>query len=491
MSIVARILFWGFWVIVMTVTWSHVLVNEAKGWFSSCYNCFGDWAAHLTYTTSLAYGQKWPLELPVFSGHQFSYPFFIDLLSAWLVKLGVDLRLAMIIPGWILSMLLVWLLVKLGEKISGKKLVGYLVPFLFLFNWGGEYLNIIVSRLVPQRGWLLGMPFSIIVYLLLWKWQETKNRKLLLLAGVITGCLPLIHFHSMLAVLFIAGGLMILNFSWKWVYFFLPAILLAAGQVSLFYSQSLGLSMIRFKLGWLAGEQNWLIFWVINLGMILLLGIYGFIKAKKKTKQWFGIFGSLFILGNLLIFQPFDWDNTKIFDHWYLMLAVLGGIGAERLLKHRRLWVKIGGGILITLAVLPGFLEVIKFNQYQKNKYLFFSRQQLEMAEEIKQVIEPKALVLTASNHNHWLPCLTGRKIVLGYDGWLWSYGINYSRQRSEVQLMYAGGEESKNLLTSYKIDYVLIGPDEEREYGANSDFFENNFPVVFNQGDEVIYQVR
>lgn len=410
------------------------------------------------------------------AGHKFSYPFLIDWLSAILVKLGLDLRWALIIPGWILSLILIWLIVRLGQKLTGSLAVGRLASLIFLFNGGKKFLNIVVAQLMPQRGWLLGMSLGIIIYLLFWQWLEKKQKKYLLIAGIIAGCLPLIHLHSLAAVIFVAGWLVIFNFSRQWLYFFLPLALLATPQILSFYS--LGLHLIKFNPQWLG----------LDLGLVIILGLIGFIKADKRLKKFVLPFWGLFILASLFVFQPFDWDNTKIFDHWYLMLAILASLALQKMWQ-KSWWLKIGAGILFGLMIWPGLAETIKFNQYQKNKYLFFGNEELALAEVGKKNIPPQAVVLTASNHNHWLPTLTGRKIVLGYTAWLWSYGVNYQQREADVKLMYQTG--SKSLLEKYKVNYVLIGPEERRQFRVNEAWFNKNFPVIELNRENKLYQIN
>jgi hypothetical protein len=183
-----------FWLII----WTKVLVVEPKGWFSACYNCWGDWSAHLTYTSSFAYSNNWPPELPVFSGHKFTYPFFIDLISAGLVKLGFDLPSALVLPGFVLSITLTGLIYYLGKTLTRSRLAAVFSVVLFLGNAGWDkdtrWLNFITSQLLPQRGILLGLSLSIVIYLLLLKKKP-------LWAGILAGLLPIIHTHSYLMVL--------------------------------------------------------------------------------------------------------------------------------------------------------------------------------------------------------------------------------------------------------------------------------------------------
>jgi len=461
LSIVASFIFWGFWIVFFTITWNSVLVKEVSGWFSSCYNCWGDWSAHLSYTTSFAYDQSLPWQLPIMAGHKFSYPFLVDLVSGILVKLGLNLRWALIIPGWILSILLIWLIVKLGEELTGEKSIGKLASFLFLFNGGGAYLNIVVSRLVPQRGWLAGMVMALLVYLLLW-------RKKPVWAGLMAGLLPLVQIHSYLAVLVVGF--------WSGWRFLFPALALGLPQILYFFPD--GANLIRIQPVWLT--DSW---------PVLVLGTIGFLLAKQKLRKFVWPFWGLFLLGHLLIFQPWGWDNTKIFDHWYLIMCLLGGVTLVKIWEGNR-QKKIVVATLLIASTYSGLTQTIKFNQYQKNKYQFFSNEQLSLAEMAKRIIPSQAVVLTASNHNHWLPALTGRKIVLGYAGWLWSYGIDYTQREKDVRLMYGGSTSAVSLLKTYQVNYVLIGPEEKKQFSVNEAWFKENFTEIELNQENALYRI-
>ena len=111
------------------------------------------------------------------------------------------------------------------------------------------------------------------------------------------------------------------------------------------------------------------------------------------------------------------------------------------------------------------------------------------MAEKVKSLTKSPAIVLTASNHNHWLPALTGRQIIMGYPGWLWTYGIDYLPRQADVAKMYQGGGE---LLKQYRVDYVVIGPDEKTQgLEINETYFAANFPLIFDESGYKLFQVK
>jgi hypothetical protein len=61
----------------------------------------------------------------------------------------------------------------------------------------------------------------------------------------------------------------------------------------------------------------------------------------------------------------------------------------------------------------------------------------------------------------------------MGYEGWLWSHGINGTRinerKRDEIE-MYKG---NYTLITEYGVDYVCVGP-YERAFARDNHFVIN-----------------
>ena len=508
---------------------------ETDGMYAGWVNIWGDWAAHLSYATSFGFGKNIPLEMPILAGAKFSYPFLADWFSGMLMKLGVNLVLAMLVPSLVLSMLLVAGLFKLGEKIIGTLKGGIVVSLLFLLNGGLgfwwwfkdinklgfketmmvlpreythleklaniEWINIITSQVVPQRGFLMGFPIAVLVYWLLWREFENRNkRKKLLLAGGLASMLPLIHAHSFVLVGWVAGWLMLMELiklkkdrvqlikSWSW--FWIPMIFLGLPQVGFFYGGSLSKDgFIRWQPGWVA-QGNLLWFWVKNLGFSLVLTIVGVKLATRKLIKFSLPFWGLFVMANLWIFQPWEWDNSKILTHWYLIACVFGAVAVVKGFNHKNWLVKGLTGLVLALSLLSGGLDVVRLTQYKNIRIRFFDREELMLAEWVRNNTQKDSRFLTADNHDHWVPCLTGRKIVLGFKGWLWTYGLDYSRQELAVGQAFRGEELANQALADYGVDYVVVGP-MERYQKINQKYYEDNFEVVYELGETKIFKVR
>jgi len=539
-ELIRLLMFFGFWAGLFFIIWKRMLVMETDGLYAGWVNIWGDWAAHLTYTTSFGYGSNFPPQMPILAGYKFAYPFLADFLSAILIKLKVNLIASMIMPSWLLSMILVAMLASFGKAVTKNWKAGILTTWLFLFNGGLgfwwwfkdlkklgwekvisnlpreythlekvaniEWINTISSQVVPQRGFLLGFPLAIFIYVLLWMyWDNKKRKKALFLAGWLTALLPLIHAHSFVMIGFVAGILAVMEIFksrgknkkikilGKWIKFFLPIILIGLSQWFYFFGTTAGnKGFIKFKIGWLSYRDNYnvLWFWIKNLGIVSLLSIMAVKKAEKKLRLFSLPFWGLFILANLWIFQPWEWDNSKFFTHWYLMISILIGGMIVKSLEQKKLYKKLLIGGIIVVCILAGSLDVWRLTQYENRKIRFWGNEELGLSSWVIKNTSPESIFLTADNHDHWLPTLTGRKIILGFPGWLWTYGINYSVQEKAVKEMFAGEDNAAWLLKKYNVTYVIVGPLEKTK-NINEKYYEKKFPVIKQTKTTKIYKIK
>src|SRR3989344_202096 len=127
---VANLIFWAGW---FAFVFSQMLKFEPDGLYAGWINVWGDWAAHLSYATSFAYGDNFPPAMPLLTQSRFGYPFLADFFAAIWVKLGLGLIPAMLFSSWLWAVLLTYWLMALGRTLSGKLRVGVLTAWLFLF----------------------------------------------------------------------------------------------------------------------------------------------------------------------------------------------------------------------------------------------------------------------------------------------------------------------------------------------------------------------
>lgn len=509
---------------------SHMLF-EKNGNLYSGGSTWGDLAVHITYISAFVQRGFFALqENPIFLGEKFSYHFFSDLISAVLIKLGLSLRASLIIPSFLFAITLVILIYFLVFRITKSKIGAVLAPFVFFFNgtifgvyyfwkdfeasemgfwkfansmtkeyahladYNIRFANIIADYILPQRPSILGMVMGVLAIYFLWIYWENKNKNNLLWGGIIVALLPIVHAQTFITMIMVAGFLFLIqvignikNFKkiiLDWIWFAIPVAIIALPQVLLFFP--LGKSFLKFQFGWMKGTESFVWFWTKNLGIYLILFPIAFIFAKKKLKTFYLAFFGVFIVSNLVLFQPYAYDNMKIIIWWFLLSVILVAELFEKLIKADRK----GYAVILVIFMLLIPTGILSVYRESYASWLMFSAEDIGIAEFINKNTPKEAIFLTSDKHNHPVPTLTGRQILMGYRGWLWPHGIDYSRRERDVLLMYGGKRQSRDLLEKYGVDYVFIGPSEINNFRANIEFFEKNYLKIFESQNYKIYEI-
>jgi hypothetical protein len=131
--------------------------------------------------------------------------------------------------------------------------------------------------------------------------------------------------------------------------------------------------------------------------------------------------------------------------------------------------------------------------------FVWASPEDRSLAAQVEQRTAPDSVILTLGRHNDPLMTLAGRRTVVGYTGWLWSYGIDYRARQADVGAMYQGcatGERectATELLRLYDVSYVEIPASEYgRDYPrGNLQWWSATFPAVAQAGEVTVYDVR
>lgn len=519
------------WVGYFCLIWSHMLVVSADGVKAGYWQFWADTPAHLSYVSALAYRHSFPAEHPLYLGRAFSYPFLADALSAVLVRLGVSIFRAYSAIGWVLAVTFLGMFVWFQTMFLKSRKAAVIALYVFLLNgaWGFihffedvatkglaqtvehlpsytydpdrgvEMLNIILSTLQPQRAFLLGLPVGLLILGGLWKVWESgwwNSYGYLIGLGLLTGLLPIIHPHTLIVVFGVTMWLMLLTVRRKgwwstWMAYGIPALAIGLPLLLAFSLGTVEASFFRWYPGWLAPKHglNWFVFWWINWGIFPWLALGGFWLLRRRQKLFVVPFGGLFVLSNLVLFQPHDWDNTKIFTWIFLIGSGLVAVFLVKLAKRGALGVIAAVGLSAVL-MFSGFLEAVRLLDRTNLELGMYTGEEVALAEKVRDQTESNSVFLTSDQHNHWVPNLTGRQIVMGFQGWLWTYGIDSSDRNRDVRAMYAGGPSARLLLDEYGVDYVVIGPNEREHFAANVEWYERTFPVAVESPLFSIFQV-
>jgi hypothetical protein len=556
---VGYVLFYVVTAIVLWKVFSRAVIEDETGISTGLLNNFGDLPFHLSVITSFVLGNNFPPEDPTYAGVRFTYPFISDFVSAVFVRCGADLRQSMFIENFLLSLSFVGLIHRWALVMLRDRLAAVITPLLVLLNGGLGWVllfkkagtsegglfgvlmdlppsftvipettwrwgNAISALLVPQRGFLLGLPLATIAFTQWWittdkarpvepadtrkkskqknSWNERKEARFplatrrMIAAGVAAGLLPLVHAHSFVVVMAMAGCLALIHIRWReWFAFFLVALAIAIPQLlwSTAHSAVDASSFFAWELGWDHGQENPISFWFFNTGLFIPL-IFAAVLMRgegylvtKRLLLFYLPFTLCFIVPNFVKMAPWIWDNIKVLFYWWLASAPLVALLLARLWRQGPIR-RVIAVLLFVCITLAGTLDVAGI-ALRSITYQVFDAAGVSFAELIKQKTAPRSMIIHAPVHNTPV-FLTGRRSLMGYPGHIWTHGLQFVQREGEIKRIYLGSLDAEQLLNNYGVDYAVVGPHERTVTPVNEQFF-NRFEKVGEVGEYRLYKIR
>ncbi|HEX3321739.1 MAG TPA: hypothetical protein VHR84_13615 [Terriglobales bacterium] len=509
---------------------THMLQPKADGLYSAG-TTWGDLAWHLSMISNFVQrGSAAVKENPIYPGTKLSYPFVPDLISAWMVKSGLSLRVSLILPSLLAIVGFIAAMYVLARSMGAGTIGAISALLLLLFNgsiFGTIYLwrdyhssgasfasavlrkdysnipehnlwfsNFVCDYLLPQRAADWGCLIGTLVVIWLWLYWKTSNQKNLLYAGVLLSSLPLVHFHTFAALSIVAGLLLLIELlvegrQWiptlrAWAWFFPPIILVALPQVLWILPRQPG-HFLRPVYGWMNAHESIWWFWFKNMSPHIFIFALACYFATRKVRTFYLASVALFGISNLVIFQPYDYDNLKLMYWWFLLSSILTGLMFDKFVRgSRRVGIPLS---LIILATMISTGSVTVWRELHLSTQMF-SFEDIELANFVKDHTRTDAIFLTSDRHTNPIACLGGRRIVMGYRGWLWSHGLDYRVRERDVAEMYRGSVRTESLLKQYHVDYVLIERDRIDEAHDNPEHFTAQFSIAYRSSNFTLVKV-
>jgi uncharacterized membrane protein len=205
--------------------------------------------------------------------------------------------------------------------------------------------------------------------------------------------------------------------------------------------------------------------------------------------RWFAPVWLWFVVPNVIVLQPWNWDNTKFFVFWALLgSVVVGGVLAGML--RRGSGVAAAAVAFLVLLCLSGYLDLYRASDFSVSSVEFTDAGGLKVAQWVRQNTSPYAVFAVADDHNSPIPTLAGRRELIGYPGWLWTYGLaDYIQKGEDDKRILDGDPAALDLVKKYGVDYVMIGP-QEIPHGANRAYWDTHGTLVYDDGEYAVYRV-
>jgi hypothetical protein len=465
---------------------------------------YGDLPFHLNIITSFVYGCNKNRESlfgnlsPFFANEPLAYPVIPDYLSSIMIGcFGTSIRWSLLIPSFPFAYSLFAMLSRLVTLFTRRETALLFAPWVFLFmgglgftctfnravlidanadmvhSWGLQryeyWFHPILHVLLPQRLSLFSMPLCwSYIYLLLSKGHKWPK---FLFCGLIVAVLPQVQGHSLITLLEWTFGFAVINFRWQfrklwkdfrnYIILGIPALGIGIPQLLPFFGRVAQTNFVTLNPIWADDRITFWRLWWRGLGVFWVVSIFlcWTVFDWRQAKLYFP---SLLVFGisNWIHYQPWNLDNTKVFYNGWVPLAVAAFCTFISRIERNRFEAIIRTIIVATSmsSALLGFVKAMA-----TNPRLFDPVAGVAIAHWAIKHTPPKSVWVTDTHHNHPIPMLAGRQILVGYRGWMPSHNLN---DHNRVSAMESLGKDSENTaaIDKFHPDYIcfdLLASDE------------------------------
>ncbi|MEK2689233.1 hypothetical protein [Bdellovibrio sp. GT3] len=413
--------------LLVVVYWPTALYwNDDILWARGISN-YIDWPVHFAHATKVHYQSivEWYTHNPFVYNTRNNYPFWADVPSGLLLRLGLPFKTSFLIPSVLLTVFFLYCVYKFLNKRGFDKnsIAAVLVLFLFasMPNGEGTQPQLWLNTFSPNRSLLLTFSLLLIVYgifsdFLNSGWNSDRKKKFLTFTklSLITLIMCLTHPHTLLSTAVTATVFSVLIFKKKksipieavaWAFSSLAIIL--AFKHYLWGEATAGYPI--FRPNW-TSERFFIspfLFWPMFGGVVYTLGI-GLAIYKKKFLE-LSIVITLTLVHLLFQWQINEYDNIK---NTLLMMFLCAVILVEVLPSKKLL------AVICVICILPSLKEWTEI-------YPISSRIEMDIAERIQKTTPKDYVAIIDSRHNHLVPMFTTVPVMAWWDFYSWTLGLN------------------------------------------------------------------
>lgn len=429
-------------------------------------NNLGDLSLHLQLIRYLASGVSfWP-ESPILQGAPLVYPIGSDLFNSLLLCLGVPAERGLIWAGLAGSALSAWALWRWGGAFAIACLLfnGGLAGFA-IFQTGQiqdfqselAWKNFFLSMFVTQRGLLYALPAGLFL-LSLWRDEFFRGgpRAPAWIPVLLYASMPVFSVHAFLFLsLLLAAAFFISPHSRRRLILLVGASMVpATAAMALVTGMFSAASGMRWLPGWMQGSGG-AGFWIWNFGIALpLLVALGWktLRAREPEALCFAGAGlAVFLICCLVSFARWEWDNTKLFLWAWLACA-------PYLWDLIRPWPGVLRAGTCAALFLSGAVSLAG-GLDGRHGYTLVRRSEMADAAAALQDVPPHARLAVEPDYNN-PAILLGRPVLCGYEGHLWSHGLDYKTKWDALQAVLKKSPGWRDVLATLPADWIFLkGP--------------------------------
>jgi hypothetical protein len=187
------------------------------------------------------------------------------------------------------------------------------------------------------------------------------------------------------------------------------------------------------------------------------------IESPRAARAFSFVFPSVAVFGTacVVMFAPWEWDNTKIMIWAYL--AVLPFIHEMLLELPTELGLPLRPAAYI-LLFFSGLVSLLGGVDRTHTGYEIAKRSEVDAVEYATRSIPADATFAGFPTYNHPL-LLSGCKLLEGYDGHLFSHGIAYRPRLGKLTAMMRGADQWADFAQQMHVRYLYWGALEQQGY--------------------------
>ena len=488
------------------------------GWSSlSAYN-FGDLPLHINYIRSMANGIAFPPHNPSFASQLLHYPFGPDLYNGLFEILGVRTQAHLTVVGIFAFLTSLVFLRAFGGwwAVGAFFLSGGFAGWDFATKGLGnshqavDWKNLLLCVFITQRGMLFALPVGIFLLHCTQKHfarLTVLNRSQMTVLGLMWAILPLFHLHTFVAISLMMLSFALANGGWRGAReLFLSRMALiayipATYQVLASTEFLKKASVVKIRWGWMADSSQFTWFAIKNFGPWLFLPVFIAVALYRRRRSNFDsretraltfefVFDVvLFAVFLNVMLAPWEWDNIKVLIWPYLGLARLAWIVVDPFLEKFRGATARGG--IATVLFFSGFSVVLWSVQSPRlTGVQIYHTSQIAYAEGALANVPADAVFAAAMTHDHVLTYF-GRMRAVGYEGHLWSHGIDASTAIPKMKSLMNGEGDWQTLVKDLGIDYIYWGPQEAAIFGSTPKPWMPKLKNVSRVSEHAVYSVH
>lgn len=495
----------GAFVLVALRLFSWGMVEAAGSIKVLLPNNLGDASLHLALINFLSASPSfWPMS-PWFAPAPLSYPLGTDFFDAMMGVLLSRPPLESIAATSLLMAATIAALMWGWSRAFGVALLLFCAPLSDLLLLVGKvpeessWKSLMLTVLAPQRGMLvalpLGLAFLVMARRLCAGTQPAINRWLpTTLTFLPLAPLPLFSVHAAVALVpvaiwtaMMAGRRAMLVLAGICVFAMIPLAWLLG-----LFSRAGHMRIEAFSCKpWDMAAPICLL---ENFGLLLPLLVWLLVQgvrnltspqSRRAGRTWEHIasvyFPTLFLLSLFVAISPWVWDNTKL-----MLWAVVGAapfVWSEVLARFPS-WFRT---FSVALLILPGVGSLQNTLGPSRHGYEIARASEVREAMAARHAVPAGSVLAAAPDYNHpWF--LAGHAFFLGYEGWLWSHGLDSSKKRQVLSSVLSGEQGWDEMARENGITHIVWTEREEKMSGKKTSAAPLHWPVVFRGKTATVY---